>query len=103
MDGSVRRDRRSAARKLGCIGLQRVGRILRRSNFHRSGMVRIFSESIQSHPGRNARRRTYSYSVVALVVAARLCVARLFWMEISKLRYLANCSSVAAEGLFTLP
>ena len=32
--------------KLGCVGLQRVGRILRRSDLHRAGMVRIFSESI---------------------------------------------------------
>ena len=34
---------------------------------------------------------------------ARLCIAHLVWMEISKLHYLANYPSVAAEGLFALP
>src|SRR5262245_51954633 len=65
-------------------------------------MVRIFSESVQSHPGRNARWRTYRYGVVALVVVARFCGARLVWMEISKLHHLANSSSITATDLFTL-
>src|SRR4029079_3424024 len=103
VDGSVRRYRWAAARKHGCISLQRVRRILRRTDFHRPGMVCIFSESIQPHPRRNARWRTYRDRVVALVVVARFCITRLVWMEISKLHYLANCPSVGAEGLFAIP
>src|SRR6266446_6891429 len=43
VDGSVRGYRRAVARKRGRIGLQRVGRIPSRSDFHRAGMVRLFS------------------------------------------------------------
>src|SRR5215471_5624195 len=99
----MRRYRWAVARELGGIGLQCVGPIFCRSDFHRARLVRILSESIQSHPGGNARWRTYRYGLVALVVVARFRVARLVWMEISKLHYLANCPFVIAEGLFTLP
>src|SRR6476620_7456685 len=36
-------------------------------------------------------------------MVARLCIAHLVWMEISKLHYLAHYPSVGAEGLFALP
>src|SRR6478609_1052978 len=36
-------------------------------------------------------------------MVARLCIAHLVWMEISKLHYLANYPSVGAEGLFAVP
>src|SRR5947199_5678705 len=66
-------------------------------------MVRLFSESVQSHPGRDARRWAHRDSVIPLVLVARLCIAHLVWMEISKLHYLANRTFVAAANLFSLP
>src|SRR5215510_6071241 len=99
----MRRYRWTVAWKPGCSSLQRVGRVFRRSDFHRAGVVRLFSEPIQSYPGRNVRRWAHRDGIVALVVVARFCGACLVWMEISKLHYLANRASVGATGLFVVP
>ena len=103
MDGSVRGYWRAVAGEFGCAGVQRVGRILRCSDFYRARVVRLFSELIQPHPGWNARRRTHRDGVVALVVVTRIWVARVVWMEISKLHYLADCPLIAAAGLLVVP
>src|SRR6185503_3524585 len=53
--------------------------------------------------GRNAGWRAHRDSVITLVVVARLCIAHLVWMEISKLHYLANRAAIVATDLFAVP
>src|SRR4029077_14914137 len=93
----------AVARKRGCIGLSRDGRILCRPDFPRARMVRIFSKPIQSHAGRNVRWRAHRDSIITLVMVARLCITHLVWMEISKLHHLANRAAIAATDLFAVP
>src|SRR5438128_10977804 len=91
------------ARQLRRIDLQCPGRSVRCASFHRSRLVRIFSQSFQPYASRYAGRRTNRDCVVALALVAGIRPAPLVRVEVSKFYYLVDRTFVAAADLFVIP
>src|SRR5207247_7957134 len=91
------------ARQLRRIDLQCAGRSVRCASFHRSRLVRIFSQSFQPYASRYAGRRTNRDCVVALALVAGIRPAPLVRLEVSKFYYLVDRTFVAAPDLFAIP
>src|SRR5438128_1384282 len=101
--GGMRGNWGADARQLRRIDLQCPGRSVRCASFHRSRLVRIFSQSFQPYASRYAGRRTNRDCVVALALVAGIRPAPLVRVEVSKFYYLVDGTFVAAADLFVIP
>src|SRR5256886_3755701 len=99
----MRGNRRPNAGQLWRIGLQRLGRNVRRTAVYRARLVWLFSKPFQSDAGWNAGWRTHRDRVVPLALVARVRPAPLVRMEVSEFYYLVDHTFVAAPDLLALP
>src|SRR5712692_10183665 len=103
LDGSVRGNRWTNARLVRRAGLPFVRRNLGCFRVYRPGLVWLFSKSVQSDSGGNARRWANRHGIVTVALVAGIRDTSVVRLEVPEFYRLADGFPVAATDLFAFP